>query len=230
MLCLSILSTALTLVSFPLITFAATIRTADTIASQNYPNINLTSARNLLDALARTDRVYPYQPLPFLRTNNPWPTAPFDFPSPDYRPWSMRIRSYEPLGRLTFRQIHAAISLCIDASDKIIQDYSPTDRMPAETYVFRASKTRPYDLTREDVEVAILNEADVPGKEYTAREMLTAVNVLLDAVLPRELRDMPRAIVHYAVMEPRLQDVGYKEVRLRRKTQGVGEGAAVATS
>ncbi|KAL9580410.1 MAG: hypothetical protein Q9212_004509 [Teloschistes hypoglaucus] len=227
MLCLSLISTLLTLISLPLITTAATVDPAATLISpNNYPNINLASARLFLDTLARTDTRYLHRPFPFLRgTKTPWPRAPFDLPSPDYKPWTMRIRSYEPLGILTFRQIHAAVSLCVAAIDALIRDHQPLDRMPAKTYVFRTTTKRPYDLSREDVEVAVFNEENVPGQSYTARTMLTALNVLLDAVLPRDTQEMVGAIVHYSVLEPRIAGLGLKEMRLRRKTRT--EGAEV---
>ncbi|KAI4195516.1 MAG: hypothetical protein LQ350_007149 [Teloschistes chrysophthalmus] len=221
MLCLSLLSTLLILISFPFITTAATVPPAATLISPNYkyPNINLTSARLLLDTLARIDTRFPNRPLPLHSTKNPWPPAPFEFPSPNYIPWTMRVRSYEPLGILTFRQIHAAVSLCVAAIDALIRDRQPLDRMDPKTYVFRTDTKHPYDLSREDVEVAIFNEADVPGHAYTARTMVTALNVLLDTLLPRDIEEMTGAIVHYSVLEPRIAGVGLREMRLRKKTR-----------
>ncbi|KAL8637445.1 MAG: hypothetical protein Q9228_005287 [Teloschistes exilis] len=135
----------------------------------------------------------------------------------------MRVRSYEPLGILTFRQIHAAISLCVDATDALIRDHEPLERLPARTYVFRATTKRPYDLSREDVEVAVFNGEDVPGLAYTARALVTALNVLLDAVLPSDTEEMSRAVVHYSVLEPKIAAIGLREIRLRKKTRSEAE-------
>ncbi|KAL8696354.1 MAG: hypothetical protein Q9201_007703 [Fulgogasparrea decipioides] len=207
------------------ISYAATIPAGSTLFN-DYPHVNLSSIRETLRILDRYE-LSPHQPFQdtALSTLQPWPAPPFDFHSVTSEPWLLRVRSYEP-SRLTFRQLHAMLSLCVDAQD-IIRNVPPSTPMQAKTYAFRATRREPFDLASQDVEVAFFNSEDEPGAAYKAEDMVITLDIMLEKMLPQNLREMTTTVVHYADIEPREGAfLGYKKVQIRRKTRGGG----VATS
>ncbi|KAL8722047.1 MAG: hypothetical protein Q9181_007577 [Wetmoreana brouardii] len=207
------------------VSYAATIPAGNTL-SNDYPHVDLSSSRETLQILDRYESS-PQQPSQdtALSTLRPWPAAPFDFHSETSPPWLLRVLSYEPT-RLTFRQMHAMLSLCVQAQD-IIKSVPPDTPMQAKTYIFRATVREPYDLSAEDVEVAFFNSADEPGQAYTALYMVMALDIMMEKLLPQHLHQMTRSVVHYAEIEPRLGAfLAYKKLVIRRKTGSRG----VATS
>ncbi|KAI4159306.1 MAG: hypothetical protein L6R39_000396 [Caloplaca ligustica] len=207
------------------ISHAATIPEGNSL-SNNYPFVNWTSIHETLRALHR----YEVSPDPLINdtafhTTQRWPPPPFDFHSQTTPPWTLHVRSYDR-PRLTFRQMHAAISLCVNAME-IIKLVDPSTLMRGKTYHWWPTVREPYDLSQEDVEVAFYNSADEHGMRYTAEDMFIALDVLLHEVLPRDLPEMMSTVAHYAEMEPRHGAfLRYKKMKIQRNTNLRGRVAA----
>ncbi|KAL8803963.1 MAG: hypothetical protein Q9182_002835 [Xanthomendoza sp. 2 TL-2023] len=202
---------------------------AENTLSTIYPNTNQSLAHKLLQTLNSNPPHHIFQD-PTLRTTQPWPPAPFNFRSREEPDWLLRVTSYEPRPRLTYRQLHALLSLCADAEDQI-KTKGRNDPMELRTHIFRATAQEPYDLSRENVEVAVFNSADEPGAAYKAEDMYIALDIILERILPHQLVDMTRTVAHYSEFEPRKGALlKFRKVVIRRKTtdsSGRGDGPAV---
>ncbi|KAL8787301.1 MAG: hypothetical protein Q9213_002292 [Squamulea squamosa] len=203
---------------------AATIPTGSTLSTQ-FPNTNQSLIEETLRLLNRYEG-YPNQEAA-LQTFRPWPAPPFNFRSTTQPSWFLRIISYDS-HRLTFRQMHAMVSICYEA-EEFLKSLDPEDPMEARTYVFRATQREPYDLTREDVEVVFFNAAEEPGTAYKASDMYMALDIMLGRMLPQHLPDMTRTVVHCADMELRNgARMKFRKVSIRRKTDDRGNAVATA--
>ncbi|KAI4263885.1 MAG: hypothetical protein L6R42_000987 [Xanthoria sp. 1 TBL-2021] len=162
-----------------------------------------------------------------LKTFRPWPAAPFNFRSTTQPSWFLRINSYDS-PRLTFRQMHAMITICYHAQE-FLKLLDPDTRMEAKPYIFRATQREPYDLTQEDVEVAFFNSAEEPGAAYQAVDMYLALDIILGRMLPQDLPDFRRTVIHYADMDLRNGSIlKFRKVKIQRKTND--RAGAVATA
>ncbi|KAL8794094.1 MAG: hypothetical protein Q9195_003279 [Heterodermia aff. obscurata] len=198
---------------------AATIPAEGTLAN-NYPNSSQSLAYNLLQILDKYDS---HQILPnmntnaTLQTNQPWPPAPFNFRSTESPAWLLRVVSYEP-PRLTFRQMHAMLSLC-HAAQQVIRTLDEDTPLVEKNYFFRATAREPVDLTRQDVEVAIFNSPEEPGAAYKAADMYTALDIILERILPQTALDMTRTVVHYSELQPREgRLLKFRKIKIQHKT------------
>ncbi|CAF9939755.1 MAG: hypothetical protein HETSPECPRED_001881 [Heterodermia speciosa] len=189
----------------------------ESILSNDYPSTNQSLAYNLLQILDRYDSHQVFQNATF-QTTQPWPPAPFNFRSTESPTWLLRVVSYEP-PRLTFRQMHALVSLC-HAAQQVIRTLDKDAPLEEKNYVFRATAQEPWDLTRIDVEVAIFNSPEEPGAAYKAIDMYTVLDIMLGRILPQNLPDMTRTVVHYAELQPRQGPLlRFRKVRIQRKTR-----------
>ncbi len=101
--------------------------------------------------------------------------------------------------------------------------------MEAKTYVFEATAREPFDLSRENVQVAFFNSADEPGARYTASDLYIALDIMLGRMLPQELRDFRRTVLHYANMELRNGSIlKFRKVTIGRKTNDRVSVVAIA--
>ncbi|KAL8993644.1 MAG: hypothetical protein Q9169_006193 [Polycauliona sp. 2 TL-2023] len=222
--CFSIISIILD-ISLLTVSYAATIPTGSTL-SQGFPATNQSWIKETLGLLNNyDDNGFPLPRLG-LQTFRPWPPAPFNFRSSTSPLWLLRVTSYDQQ-RLTFREMQAMIEVCLNAQD-LLKVFDPDEFLPEQLYIFRPVQREPYDLTREDVEVAFLNTADEQGTAYKAIDMYVALDVMLDRMLPKELPDMRRTVIHYADLEPRNGRLKFKKVEIRRKTDTVADAAATA--
>ncbi|KAL8652398.1 MAG: hypothetical protein Q9226_004286 [Calogaya cf. arnoldii] len=137
-----------------------------------------------------------------LQTFRPWPPAPFNFRDTREPTWFLRINAYDP-PRLTFRQMHALLTICVDTQDQL-KLFPPNHRMPEELYNLEATARTPFDLTQENVEIAFFNAADEPGAAYTAKDMYRALDTMLGRMLPKDIPDFSRTVLHYSSMELRM--------------------------
>ena len=188
----------------------------ESILSNDYPSTNQSLAYNLLQILDKYDSHQVFQNAT-LQTTQPWPPAPFNFRSPESPTWLLRVVSYDP-PRLTFRQMHALVSLC-HAAQQVIRTLDKDTPLEEKHYVFRATAREPWDLTRVDVEVAVFNSPEEPGAAYKAIDMYTALDIILGRILPQNLPDMARTVVHYAELQPRHGPLlRFRKVKIQRKT------------
>lgn len=58
--------------------------------------------------------------------------------------------------------------------------------MPEELYILEATARQPFDLTRENVEIAFFNAADEPGAAYTELDMYRALDIMLGRMVPKD--------------------------------------------
>ena len=152
------------------------------ILSENYPDTNKTCTGETLPCLS--NHKAPIKHDTALSTTRPWLPPPFNFRSTTQLSWLLRVKSYdEP--RLTFRQLHAMVSLCADAQD-FPRIFDPDHPMEAKPYVFEATVRDPFDLSRENVQVAFFNSADEPEARYTTSDMYIALDNMLGRMLPQE--------------------------------------------
>ncbi|KAL8991214.1 MAG: hypothetical protein Q9169_007920 [Polycauliona sp. 2 TL-2023] len=222
--CFSIISVILDICLLN-VSYAATIPTGS-ILSRGFPATNQSWIKETLGLLNNyDDNGFPLQ-RPALQTFRPWPAAPFNFRSTTSPLWLLRVTSYDQ-HRLTFRQMHAMVEICVNAQD-LMRVFDPDEFLPEQPYIFRPVQREPYDLTREDVEVAFLNTADQQGTGYKAIDMYVALDVMLDRMLPKELPDMRRTVLHYADLEPRNGRLQFKKAEIRRRTDTVADAAATA--
>ena len=206
--------------------FAATIPATSTL-SNDYPSSNQSLAYKLLRILDTYDSYQVFQNTT-LETTQPWPPPPFNFRSNTEPTWLLRVISYEP-PRLTFRQIHAMVSLIYDGQ-QIIKIVDPDTPLVEKDYIFRASAREPFDLTTQDVEVAIFNEPEEPGAAYRAIDMYKALDIMLEKMLPQDVPDMVRTVVHYSELQPRKGPLlKFRKIKIQRKTVN-SLGSAIATA
>lgn len=212
--CISFISIAL---GFYLSVFgyAATIP-AESALSNDYPSTNQSLAYRLLQTLDRYDSHQVFQDAT-LQTAQPWPAAPFNFRSTTSPTWLLRVVSYDP-PLLTFRQMHAMVSL-VYAAQRAIRTLDPDAPVAEKNYFFRATEQVPYDLTHQDVEVAIFNSPEEPGAAYKAIDMYSALDVMLERILPQHVKDISRTVVHYSELQPRMGPLlKFRRVKIQRKT------------
>ena len=197
--------------------YAVTIP-AESALSSDYPSTNQSLAYKLLQILDTYDSHQLFQDAA-LQTTRPWPAAPFNFRSTTEPTWLLRVVSYEP-PRLTFRQLHALVSLCYDAQ-RLVRTLDPDYPIAEINYFFRATTQEPFDLTTQDVEVAVFNSPEEPGEAYKAVDVYSAIDVMLEKMLPLSVPAMSRTVVHYSELQPRLEPrLRFRKVKIQRKTGG----------
>ena len=195
--------------------YAVTIP-AESAFSKDYPSTNHSLAYKLLQILDRNDSQQLFQDAA-LQTSQPWPAAPFNFRSRTAPTWLLRVVSYEP-SRLTYREVHAMLSLCYNAQ-LVVRALDPDYPIAEKDYFFRASAQEPFDLTTQDVEVAIFNSPGEPGAAYKAVDLYSAIDVMLEKILPQSVTAMRTTVVHYSELQPRLEPrLRFRKVKIQRKT------------
>ena len=206
------------------LTHAANIPTRS-ILSENCPDTNKSCTKETLPCLS--NHKAPIKHDTALSTTRPWLPPPFNFRSTTQPSWFLRVNSYDD-PRLTFRQLHAMVSLCADAQD-FLRTFDPDHPMEAKTYVFEATAREPFDLSGENVQVTFFNSAGEPGARYTASDMYIALDIMLGRMLPQELLDFGRTVLHYANMELSNGSVmKFRKVTIGRKTYERASVIAIA--
>ncbi|KAL9597092.1 MAG: hypothetical protein Q9219_005375 [cf. Caloplaca sp. 3 TL-2023] len=161
-----------------------------------------------------------------LTFNENWPPAPFGIRSLAEAPWILDILSYEP-SRLAFRQVHALLWLCTNAQD-ILSHVAPSHPMGQQSWTFRATPKRPYDLSREDVELEFYNSRDEPGTAYTAGDMIATLNMMVEMLLPKDFHEMTSTVLHYAELRPIKGTSTFRKVKIQRKRRNSIDSVTIA--
>ena len=121
------------------------------------------------------------------------------------------------------------VSLIYDGQ-QIIKIVDPDTPLVEKNYFFRATTREPFDLTTQDVEVAVFNEPEEPGARYKAIDMYKALDMMLERMLALDLPDMVRTVVHYCELQPREGPLlKFRKVKIQRKTAN-SPGNAIATA
>ena len=206
--------------------YAATIPAESTL-SNGFPSTNQSLAYKFLQVLDKYDSFKAFQDAT-VQTIRPWPAPPFNFRSYIEPTWLLRVVSYDP-PRLTFRQLHAMVSLCHD-TQLVLRTLDPDDTAEAKNYFFRSTAREPYDLTTQDVEVAIFNSPEEPGAAYKVIDIYTVLDLMLERMLPQDLPGMARTVVHYSELQPRHGPLlKFRRVKIQRKSDN-SLASAVATA
>lgn len=198
---------------------AATVPAGSSLMG-NLPDLNLTSLRNTLRILDEQALSKPSSRDHTLQTTQPWPPAPFDWDPPESDGWVLHVNSYDPQ-RLTFRQMHALLSICVDEMDRLKRQ-PPWILTPARTVVVTPTQREPFDLSRENIAVAFYNSDDEPGAVWGSVAMVYTLYAIQDMVVSDTPAQLARTVAHYAEAIPKHNGQAYRKVQVQRRTDRGG--------